>query len=52
MKLIFALILLLVSALAVAGCRLYLWAGDHELSIPPAAASPTPEPSPTASSSY
>lgn len=52
MKRSVAVTLLLVSALAVAGCRLYLWAGDHELSIPAAAATPTPEPSPTASSSY
>lgn len=52
MKLIIAVILLLVSALAIAGCRLYLWAGDHELSIPTAAPTATPEPSPTASSSY
>jgi hypothetical protein len=34
---------LVLIALA-AGCRVFLWAGDHELAIPPL---PEPTPSPT-----
>jgi hypothetical protein len=46
MKLAVAL-LLLTGALAAAGCRMYLWAGSHELTFPPVAsdsAEPTPTP--------
>jgi hypothetical protein len=36
------------AAALCAGCRLYLWAGSHELAIPPAAEStPTPSVTPT-----
>ena len=36
----------LFAAVLSAGCRLYLWAGSHELEIPPGA-EPTPTPAAT-----
>jgi hypothetical protein len=41
------LAVVLFAAVLAAGCRLYLWAGSHELTIPPEA-TPTPEPTATA----
>ncbi|MGH7896667.1 MAG: hypothetical protein ACREQQ_01865 [Candidatus Binatia bacterium] len=36
---------MLLAALA-SGCKLYLWAGSHELEFPPEVATPTPTPEP------
>jgi hypothetical protein len=45
MRLAIAMVLL-ATALATAGCRMYLWAGSHELTFPPASGE-APEPTPT-----
>jgi hypothetical protein len=42
----------LLAALLGAGCHLHFWAGEHELTIPPQAATPTPSPAPTPESRY
>lgn len=50
-----SIIALMVAAALAGGCRLYLWAGSHELVIPPQAeATPTPaaSPQPTPPSVY
>lgn len=44
-----ALALAVLAVLAAAGCRLYLWAGDRTLELPPG---PEPTPAPTPESRY
>ncbi|HUE39380.1 MAG TPA: hypothetical protein VMR29_07735 [Candidatus Binatia bacterium] len=43
---------LLLASLLGGGCHLHLWAGEHQLTIPPQGAAPTPSPAPTPESRY
>lgn len=50
-----SIIAVTVAAALVGGCRLYFWAGSHELAIPPepeATPAPTATPEPTPRSVY
>jgi len=45
-------LLVLLAAMLGGGCHLHFWAGEHEVTIPPMAATPTPSPAPTPESRY